>query len=75
MKRILSSLVLAGGLMFLGVTSASASIYCTDDPTLKLGLPVKYSINLTLSSPLVSANVYASGTYRTTTFGFGLGIL
>jgi hypothetical protein len=61
--------------MFLGITSASASIYCTDDPTLKLGTPLTYSLNLTLATKVASANVYASGTSRTTTFGFGLGIL
>ena len=74
MKRILSSFVLAGGLMCLGVMGASAHTYCSLDPTYKVGLPVKYSLNVTLSTSVVSADVYASGTRATTTFGGGVGI-
>jgi hypothetical protein len=74
MKRILSSLVLAGGLVLMGITTASAQVYCGLDPTIKLGLPVTYSIHLKVSTGLVSPDLYLYGTKRTTTFGGGLGI-
>ena len=75
MKRIVSSAVLAGGFMLLGVVNASASGYCSLDPTLNVGTPLTYSLNVNLSLKVVSADVYASGTKKTTTFGGGLGIL
>jgi hypothetical protein len=74
MKRLLSGFALAGGLMLLGMTTASAHAYCSLDPTFKVGLPVSYSLNVNLSTKLISTNVYASGTMNTTTFGGGLGI-
>jgi hypothetical protein len=74
MKRVLSVVVLVGGLMFLGVGNASAAMWCADDPTLKIGLPVHYNINVKVSSPLTYTNIYASGTSHTTTFGFVQGI-
>jgi hypothetical protein len=61
MKRIFLGLALCAGMLFMGATSASAAIYCSDDPTLGIGLPINYSLNLSLS---------AAGT----TFGFGIGI-
>jgi hypothetical protein len=74
MKRVLSAVFLVGGLMFLGVGNASAAMWCADDPTLKIGTPLSFSLNVTLSTPLTSTNVYASGTSSTTTFGFVQGI-
>jgi hypothetical protein len=74
-RRILTSSFLAAGLMVIGITNASAHAYCSLDPTYNIGLPVHYSINVHVSTGLVSADVYASGTSKTTTYGGGLGIL
>jgi hypothetical protein len=75
MKRLVSSVVLAGGFLLMGIVNASASGYCSLDPTLNLGTPLTYSLNVNLSLKVVSVDVYASGTKKTTTFGGGLGIL
>jgi hypothetical protein len=75
MKRLVSSVVLAGGFLLMGIVNASASGYCSLDPTLNLGTPLTYSINVNLNLRLVSTNVYVYGTKKTTTFGGGLGIL
>lgn len=48
MKRIFLGLALCAGMLFMGATSASAAIYCSDDPTLGIGLPINYSLNLSL---------------------------
>jgi hypothetical protein len=74
-RRMLVSTLLAMGLMVIGITNASAHAYCNLDPTYNIGLPVHYSINVHVKTGLVSADVYASGTSRTTTFGGGLGVL
>ena len=70
MKRIFLSLALAVGMLLLGVTSASASTICTIDPTLGIGAPLHYSLNISI----LGTHVYASGTSKTTTFGGVLGI-
>jgi hypothetical protein len=70
MKRIFLSLALAVGMLLLGVTSASASTICTIDPTLGIGTPLKYSLNI----KVLGTHVYASGTNSTTTFGGVIGI-
>jgi hypothetical protein len=75
MKRLLSSVVLAGGMMLLGIVNASASGYCSLDPTINIGTPLTYSITLSIKTPLVSPDLYLSGTKKTTTFAAGLGIL
>src|SRR3989442_1149463 len=49
MKRIFLGLALCAGMLFMGVTSASA--YCSLDPTLGIGLPVHTSLNVTIGSP------------------------
>lgn len=74
-RRILSGVVLAGGLMALGMTGASAHTYCSLDPTYQIGLPVHYSVNLNVDARLVSVDLYASGTSKTTTWGGGVGLL
>jgi hypothetical protein len=74
-RRILSSVVLAGGLMALGITGASAHTYCSLDPTYNVGLPVHYNLNVNVATGLASVDLYASGTSHTTTFGGGLGLL
>ena len=74
MKRILLGLALSVGMLAIGVTNASASSYCSLDPTLGIGTPLTYSTNLTLSTSSTSTTVYASGTSSTTTFGGGLGL-
>jgi hypothetical protein len=75
MKRLVSSVVLAGGFLLFGIVNASASGYCSLDPTLNLGTPLTYSLNVNLSLQVVSTNVYVYGTKKTTTFGGGVGIL
>jgi hypothetical protein len=70
MKRILVAAALAFGMLFGGATSASASTLCTIDPTVGIGLPVHYSLNVSV----LGTHVYASGTSRTTTFGGVVGI-
>jgi hypothetical protein len=74
MKRIFLGLALSVGMLVMGVTNASASSYCSLDPTLGIGTPLTYSTSLTLSTSSTSTTVYASGTSSTTTFGGGLGL-
>lgn len=74
MKRIFLGLALCAGMLSMGVTSASAAVYCSDDPTLGIGLPLNYSLNLSLSAAGTSTVVYGVGTNSTTTFGFATGI-
>lgn len=68
MRRMLLGFALAAGLALMGVVNASASTYCSLDPTVGVGTPVKYS----LSVNLLGSQVYASGTSSTTTFGGGV---
>jgi len=49
-------------------------MWCADDPTLNVGTPLHYNLNVTLTTSLTSTDVYASGTSSTTTFGFVQGI-
>jgi hypothetical protein len=74
MKRILVVLTLAAGMLVMGVTDVSASNYCSLDPTVNVGTPIKYSLDVHLSLLGLSAHVYASGTKKTTTFGGVLGL-
>lgn len=69
MKRILVAAGLAFGMLLMGAVSASASTLCTIDPTLGVGTPLHYSLNVSISG----THVYASGTSSTTTFGGVLG--
>ena len=70
MKRILVAATLAFGMLLIGPSSASAATLCTLDPTLKIGTPLNYSVNVSI----LGTHVYASGTSSTTTFGGVLGI-
>jgi hypothetical protein len=70
MKRILAALALAFGMLAMGVTGASASTLCTIDPTIHVGLPIHYSISVSV----LGTHVYASGTSHTTTFGGVVGL-
>ncbi len=70
MKRILVASTLAFGMLLIGASSASAATLCTLDPTLKIGTPLHYSVNISI----LGTHVYASGTSGTTTFGGVLGI-
>ena len=69
MKRIVVAAALAFGMLLMGAVSASASTLCTIDPTVGVGTPLSYSLNLSVSG----SHVYASGTSSTTTFGGVLG--
>jgi hypothetical protein len=75
MKRLLSSIVLAGGMVLLGIVNASASGYCSLDPTINVGTPLTYTLNLHIKTGVVSPDLYLSGTNKTTTFAAGVGIL
>jgi hypothetical protein len=70
MKRILAALSLAVGMLALGITSASAATICSIDPTLRMGTPLHYSVNVSV----LGTHVYASGTSGTTTFGGVVGL-
>src|SRR6266853_5916356 len=52
MKRLVSVVALAGGLLLMGVTNASAAMWCADDPTLAIGTPLHFSLNVTLTTSL-----------------------
>jgi len=75
MRRIVLGAALCAGLLFSGITNASAAIYCSADPTYNVGLPVSYSLNLSVNSSLLTTDVYVSGTKSTTTYGGGIGVL
>jgi hypothetical protein len=70
MKRILAALALAVGMLAMGITSASASTYCSIDPTIGVGTPLHYSLNVSL----LGTDVYLYGTSKTTTFGGVIGL-
>jgi hypothetical protein len=74
MKRIALGVMACAGLLVAGVTNVSAARYCSVDPTLQVGLPVHYSVDLNLAVASTSTHVYASGTSTTTTFGGGIGL-
>jgi hypothetical protein len=69
MKRIVLSMALCAGMLFMGVTSASA--YCSLDPTLGIGLPVHTSLNITIGS----TTIYLHNDSRSTTFGGNTGLI
>jgi len=70
MRRVLAGFGLAVGMLLMGVVNASASTICSIDPTLGVGTPLHYSIDV----KVLGTHVYASGTSKTTTFGGVLGL-
>ena len=74
MKRIFWGLALSIGMLLAGITNAFAGGYCSLDPTVGVGLPVQYRVDVKLNVVGTSTNVYASGTQQSTTFGGGLGL-
>jgi hypothetical protein len=70
MKRLVAALALAFGMLAMGITSASASTFCSIDPTIGVGLPIHYKLNISL----LGTHVYVYGTSRTTTFGGVIGL-
>jgi hypothetical protein len=70
MKRVLAGFGIAVGMLLIGVVNASASTVCSIDPTLKVGTPINYSLNVSV----LGTHVYASGTSKTTTFGGVIGL-
>jgi hypothetical protein len=69
MKRIVLGMALCAGMLFMGITSASA--YCSLDPTLGIGLPIHTSLNITIGS----TTIYAHNNSSSTTFGAVTGLL
>jgi hypothetical protein len=70
MRRIALGLAFAVGMLLAGATTASAHTFCSLDPTLGIGTPLRYTINLNV----LGSNVYLNGTHQTTTFEAGLGL-
>ncbi len=73
MKRIVLGMALCAGMLFMGITSASA--YCSLDPTLGIGLPVHTSLNVSVSVLGANTTIYAHNTSTTTTFGGWTGLI
>ncbi|HYT14127.1 MAG TPA: hypothetical protein VEL12_15175 [Candidatus Nitrosopolaris sp.] len=73
MKRVFLSFVMCVGMLVIGVTNASAA-YCSLDPTLGIGTPIKTNLKVSTSLLGTSTTVYASTTSSTTTFGGGIGL-
>ena len=69
MKRIILGMALCAGMLFMGITSASA--YCSLDPTLGIGLPINTSLNVTIGS----TTIYVHNNSTTTTFGGWTGLI
>jgi hypothetical protein len=70
MRRIALSLAFAVGMLLVGATTASAHTFCGLDPTIGVGTPLKFTVNLNV----LGSNVYLNGTHKTTTFEVGLGL-
>lgn len=75
MRRVLFGAALCAGMLTAGITNASAAIYCSADPTYNIGLPISYSLNVQVKTPLLSTHVYLIGTKKTTTYGATAGLL
>lgn len=73
MKRIVLGMALCAGMLFMGVTSASA--YCSLDPTIGIGLPLNTSLNVSVSILGASTTIYAHNNSTSTTFGGNTGLI
>jgi hypothetical protein len=73
MKRIVLGMALCVGMLFVGITSASA--YCSLDPTLGIGLPIHTSLNVSVSLLGKATTVYAHNDSTSTTFGAVTGLI
>ena len=73
MKRILVGLSVVVGTLVMGLTNASAAVYCDVDPTIPVGT-LTYRLTPTVKVGSLSVHVYVYGTPRTTTFGASLGL-
>jgi hypothetical protein len=73
MKRLFLGLLLSVGMLVIGTTNAFAG-YCSLDPTLPVGVPVRTNIDLKVGLLGISVHVYASTTHKSTTFGGVLGL-
>jgi hypothetical protein len=58
----------------MGLTNASAAVYCDVDPTIPIGTPLTYSLTPTVSVGTLTVHAYLYGASRFTTFGAGLGL-
>ena len=74
MKRIFLGFALSIGMLIMGVTNASASSYCSIDPTVGIGLPVHTSLTISTSLLGISTNTYVHNNSTSTTFGSVLGL-
>ena len=74
MKRIFAGLSVVVGALVMGLTNASAAVYCDVDPTVPVGTPLTYSIAPTVSVGTLVVKPYIYGTSKTTTFGASLGL-
>ena len=74
MKRLLLGFALSVGMLVMGVTNASASSYCSLDPTVGIGLPVHLNVTISTSLLGISTNTYLHNNSTSTTFGSVLGL-
>ena len=74
MKRIFLGFALSVGMLVMGVTTASASSYCSIDPTVGIGLPVHLSVTISTSLLGTSSYTYVDNNSTSTTFGSILGL-
>jgi hypothetical protein len=74
MKRIFLGFALSIGMLVMGVTNASASSYCSVDPTVPIGLPVHLSLTISTSLLGISTHTYVHNNSTSTTFGSILGL-
>ena len=74
MKRLLLGFALSVGMLVMGVTNASASSYCSLDPTVGIGLPVHLKLTVSTSLLGTSSYTYVYNNSTSTTFGSVLGL-
>lgn len=75
MKRLIFGFALSVGMLFVGVTNASAYI-CVDDPTtLGAGIPVKTNVSGSVTILSNSVQLGASTTNTSTTYSYSASLL